>query len=302
MLRFQSSVCPSRRSRSWQPNHLVADSEPTADTAVSADAKDRTMRERGYKPMFNGSDLSGWRNPYSHGEAKIVGDEIHLVADKKFFLVTEKQYADFRMEAEIKLPAGPANSGIMFRCHVEPNRVYGYQAECDGSERRWSAGLYDEGRRGWIWPSTPGRSEDKFLKHEKRSKAHFAKPEIRNALKRDGWNRFVIECRGNRLRTWLNGVMVTDFRDSMDSRGYIAIQHHGEKGQVYRFRNLYIKELPEIPAADSVELVKQQPVSVTSIGPNSVLVDFGKVAFGNVEITLPSVNSGERHEFTTAKT
>ena len=31
--------------------------------------------------------------------------------------------------------------------------------------------------------------------------------------------------------------------DDLDSEGYIAIQHHGEKGQVYRFRNLRIKEL-----------------------------------------------------------
>ena len=29
----------------------------------------------------------------------------------------------------------------------------------------------------------------------------------------------------------------------MDSQGYIGIQHHGERGKVYRFRNLRIKEL-----------------------------------------------------------
>ena len=44
-----------------------------------------TMVSRGYTPLFNGSDLSGWRNPYHHGEAKIVDGEIHLTADKKFF-------------------------------------------------------------------------------------------------------------------------------------------------------------------------------------------------------------------------
>jgi len=38
-------------------------------------------------------------------------------------------------------------------------------------------------------------------------------------------------------------VKITDIRDATDKAGPIGIQHHGEKGQVYRFRNLRIKEL-----------------------------------------------------------
>ena len=145
---------------------------------------------------------------------------------------------------EINLPEGKANSGVMFRCHVEPNKVYGYQAECDGSDRRWSAGLYDEGRRGWVWPSQKGRSKVKeFLKYEEESQAHFAKPEIRDALKRTGWNRYKITCQDNKISIELNGVKVTDLEDDTDAEGHIGIQHHGEKGQTYRFRNIYIKEL-----------------------------------------------------------
>jgi hypothetical protein len=36
--------------------------------------------------------------------------------------------------------------------------------------------------------------------------------------------------------------------DTVDREGYLAIQHHGEKGKIYRFRNLRIRELaaPEI--------------------------------------------------------
>ena len=32
-------------------------------------------------------------------------------------------------------------------------------------------------------------------------------------------------------------------RFSTDAKGPVGIQHHGEKGQTYRFRNLRIKEL-----------------------------------------------------------
>jgi hypothetical protein len=202
------------------------------------------MKKQGFEPLFNNRNTDGWRNPYDFGEAKVVNREIHLTADKKFFLVTEKKYSDFVLFVEINLPEGQANSGVMFRCHVEPNKVYGYQAECDGSDRRWSAGLYDEGRRGWVWPSKKGRSkEKKFLEYEEESQAHFAKPEIRNALKRTGWNRYKIHCSGNQIKIELNGVVVTEIEDDTDAEGFIGIQHHGEKGQTYRFRNIFIKEL-----------------------------------------------------------
>jgi len=139
-------------------------------------------------PLFNGKDTAGWKNPYSWGEVSVVDGEIHLRADKNFFLVTEKAYADFEFEAEVKLPEGQANSGFMFRCHVEKDRVFGYQAEVDGSDRRWSGGLYDEGRRHWQWPPKTG---DRVAE----GKAHFAKPEISGALKRNDWNAYRIICK-----------------------------------------------------------------------------------------------------------
>lgn len=208
---------------------------------ISSTAQDKPARPG--KALFNGKNIDGWRNPFKYGEAKVVDGEIHLQANKKFFLVTEKKYSDFVLHVDIHLPEGKANSGVMFRAHVEPGKVYGYQAECDGSDRRWSGGLYDEGRRQWIWPSTKGRSKDKFLKHEKESLAHFAKPEVKNALKRNGWNHYEIRCKGDHITIKVNGVVTTDFHDDMDAEGFIGIQHHGEKGQVYRFRNIYLEEI-----------------------------------------------------------
>lgn len=264
-----------------------------ASEVADADANSAQLHQRGYEPLFNGKDLTGWRNPYDHGEAKVVNEEIHLVGNKKFFLVTDNEYSDFRLVVDIKLPEGRANSGVMFRCHVQPNRVYGYQAECDGSDRRWSGGLYDEGRRQWIWPSTPGRSEPEFLKHQHESVAFFAQPTIRNLLKRDDWNRYIIECRENRIIIELNGTTVTDFQDPVDVRGHIGVQHHGEKGQVYRFKNLLIKELPVVPAEGVVSLKEQEPKKVRRLRDGAWLVDFGRAAFGNLELRPGADASGE---------
>lgn len=201
-------------------------------------------KKTGFTDIFNGTDTKGWTNPYEWGEVKVVDGEIHLAADKKFFLVTEESYADFVLELEIHLPEGKANSGVMFRCHVEPNKVFGYQAECDGSDRCWSGGLYDEGRRGWIWPSDAKRSkEKKFLEHEEESKAHFATPEVKGALKRNGWNQYRITCIGNKLKIEVNDIVTTEFEDDTDAEGPVGIQHHGEEGAIYKFRNIRIKEL-----------------------------------------------------------
>lgn len=192
-------------------------------------------KEAEWIPLFNGNDLDGWHNPYPHGTASVKNGVIELVADRKFFFAYNEKFSDFIMTAEIKLPKGKANSGILFRSQKKENgSMFGYQAEVDGSDRRWSGGLYDEGRRGWIHPKKPERNpyNEKNWKDTQK-----------NALKRDDWNKYKIKCLGDHLQIWVNGVQTTDLKDSTDSTGFIAIQHHGEKGQVYRFRNLRLLKL-----------------------------------------------------------
>lgn len=183
--------------------------------------------------LFDGKTLTGWRNPYDRGDAKVVDGEIHLTANRKFFLVTEKTFSDFIFEAEVKMPEGKANSGFMFRAHVKPNKVWGYQAEVDTSKRAWSGGLFDESRRKWLYPQNPKDSPTAVAFREK----------TKGCFKPGNWNQFRIQAEGTRLRIWVNEVLCTDFTDEMDATGYIALQHHGEDGQVYRFRNVRIKTL-----------------------------------------------------------
>lgn len=191
------------------------------------------LADEEFVSLFDGKSLDQWENPYKHGEAKIVDGEIHLIANKKFFLCTKEKYADFIFEVEIHLPEGKANSGVMFRAHKQPNKVFGYQAECDGSDRMWSGGLYDEGRRGWLHPKKPNDSESGLA----------FKNGPGQAFKRDDWNLYRIECVGNKIKISVNGTLCTEYTDDKDAEGYIGLQHHGEKGQTYRFRNPRIQVL-----------------------------------------------------------
>jgi hypothetical protein len=192
--------------------------------------------------MFNGKDLSGWENPYQWGKVELVDDEIHLSTVKsKFFLCTTQTYKNFIFEAEVKMPEGKSNSGFLFRCLKKKNKAWGYQAEVDPSDRKWSGGLYDEGRRKWMHPNRDFKVG---------TDAHYTKnlspewtDEKKNSFKRDGWNKYVIECRGPEIKITVNGVLTTHLMDSLDAEGYIGLQHHGEKGKLYRFRNVRITEL-----------------------------------------------------------
>jgi hypothetical protein len=206
----------------------------SAAAAVMSLTAEEAKNADGFVPLFDGKTLAGWRNAYTWGKAEVVGGEIHLTGDKKFFVVTEKTYGDFVFEGDILLPEGKANSGFMFRAHAEPNKVFGYQAEVDGdAKRKWSGGLYDEGRRQWF--ISPIKADPKSVEAF-RARAG-------DCFKRNDWNTYRITCKGSSLKIEVNGVVTTDCVDATDASGVIAIQHHGEKGQTYKFRNLRIKEL-----------------------------------------------------------
>lgn len=198
----------------------------------SGDSSSESTAEKDWTVLFDGQSLEGWYNPYDWGEAEVVDDEIHLRANEKFFLVTEDTYDDFVFEGEVRVPDRESNSGFMFRAQVDTNRVYGYQAEVDPSERAWSGGLYDEGRRGWLHPAEGDSIAGVNFREEHGE-----------AFTPDGWNRYRIRAVGDSLKISVNGERTTAYRDTVDSEGRIGIQHHGEDGKVYRFRNLRIREV-----------------------------------------------------------
>ena len=165
--------------------------------------------------LFNETDLSGFvqRNGEANYEVKdsvIIGTTVLNTPNS--FLCTESKYSDFILELEYKL-LDDMNSGIQIRSESYPEyrdrRVHGYQIEIDPSERAWSAGIYDEGRRGWLYP----------LSGDDHSEA-------RGALKMGEWNTLRVEAIGNSIKTWLNGISISNLVDDMTPEGFIALQVH----------------------------------------------------------------------------
>lgn len=189
--------------------------------------------EEGWVELFNGKDLTGWKQ--LNGTAKYEVIDGAIVGTSKLgtpnsFLTTEKLYSDFVLELEVWVDDA-VNSGIQFRSNSLPEykegRVHGYQCELDPSKRAWTAGIYDEARRGWLYPGS-------------------LSPKGQKAFKNMDWNKIRIECIGNSLRTWLNGVPVAQLIDDATAKGFIGLQVHSihkEKmaGKQIKWRNIRIK-------------------------------------------------------------
>ena len=207
--------------------------------------------EPGFTDLFNGKDLTGWKRVNGNGEYKIEDSQIVGFGENvksNTFLRTEKTYKDFDFRFEMKFDDLSGNSGMMFRGLQKPGadgRVHGYQCEHDnGKARAWTAGLYDEARRGWLQPK---KNNDAKLDTEadKEAQAAFTK-QGQEIMKWDDWNEIRIVCKGKHIQIWLNGKERVDYTDEgkeFTPEGFFALQVHAGKSCKVRWRNIRIKEL-----------------------------------------------------------
>jgi hypothetical protein len=168
--------------------------------------------------LYDGESLDNWRQ-YGDAIYAADGDSIlgRVGGGGQSFLISEETFGDFVLEVDVKTEE-PGNSGIQIRSHEQENgRPFGYQIEIDPSSRAWTGGLYDEDRRGWLQDLE-------------------ANPAGRAAFEHQGWNRFRIECVGPWIKTWVNGVAVTDYFDTADLEGFIALQVHSGNNTRVRWR------------------------------------------------------------------
>jgi len=185
-----------------------------------------------WQELFNGEDLQGWEKLNGTAEYRVEDNVIIGVSQMNTpntFLATTEMYDDFILEFDFKVDDG-LNSGVQFRSNSLPEyrdgRVHGYQFEIDPSGRAWTGGIYDEARRGWLYPLS-------------------FNPDGQKAFKNEEWNSARIEAIGNSIRTWVNGVPCADIIDNTTSSGFIALQVHSignadQEGKTVAWRNIRI--------------------------------------------------------------
>ncbi|MBC7829671.1 MAG: DUF1080 domain-containing protein [Chitinophagaceae bacterium] len=216
--------------------------------------------EKGWKNLFDGKSFTGWKKLAGNADYKIENGAIvgvTVASSPNTFLVTEEEYGDFIAEMEIKLEDSSINSGVQFKSKFDPagregkGLVYGYQFELDPSSRKWTGGIYDEARRGWLYPLT-------------------LNPKAQNAFKQGVYNKIRIESIGNTIKTWVNGTLTGYLVDTLSEEGFIGLQVHSvgkpeQVGKKMYWKNIRIKvaNLKATPIPKEVSVVNLIPNSLT---------------------------------------
>jgi len=196
--------------------------------------------DEGFKPLFDGKTLTGWRPLDVTGEQVAPADSAFSVKEgvlycsgkgNDYWIVAPGTYGDFVLRLEYKL-VKRSNSGVFLRVPKPGHPAFlGFEVQILG----------DSGEP----PSL----------HSTGSIYDVLAP-MRNMAKPEGeWNQLQISCKGSHLRVVLNDFKVidTDFAkltepigkftfpySQLPKEGWLGVQNHG--GEIW-FKKIEVKEL-----------------------------------------------------------
>jgi len=217
------------------PVLIVAGAAPGADdwsAGVKFPASEKPVK------LFNGKDFEGWEGNTGEGgtpkyftvkEGAIVARNEKENAPKvSNYLLTKKNYRNFRLVFEGKLAESSMHSGIS---------LWGKKYEKDAEKNSYQGHLV-------MFPSGWG-----FYDLYRRNSIYQDDGRAKKADNKD-WNKMEILAIGNRIRLAVNGQLVADWEDpkpELCEAGPIGLQLHSNPNvaQEVRFRGLILSENPE---------------------------------------------------------
>ncbi len=203
-----------------------------ADDAPPAGLSPEEAKE-GFIGLFDGKSFDGWQ-----GDVKgyaVEGDAMVCKCKHNARLYTAKQYANFILRFEFKLPSG-GNNGVGIRTPMKGTSAYvGMEIQILDNKHPKYKDLQPDQFHGSIYGGVP-------------AKRGFLKPVGQ-------WNQQEIIADGSRIKVTLNGTVITDadlskIDKTMDGQphpglhnatGYIGFLGYGDP---VAFRSVRIKELP----------------------------------------------------------
>jgi len=217
------------QSEVWYRNIRIEEHESEVKTEETAQKLQTTGKEG--TPIFDGKTFDGWefRNNekwFRIVDGAIVCGSLTEQIPRNEFITSKKEYGDFTLYIECKAIGRGANGGIQFRSVCTPanagnsNEMIGYQADMTDTASYWGA-IYDESRR------------NRFIAEPPREL-------IRRIFRPNDWNLYVIVCKGNNVKMYLNGELTVDYTETdanIPARGFIGLQIHGgppSEGSVFQ--------------------------------------------------------------------
>ena len=198
-----------------------------------------TQQEEGFRPLFNGKDLEGWKVSGGKEEKWAVeGGAICCLGGGGGWLLTTQEYDNYDLRLEYKMSKG-GNSGVALRTPLQGNPAYaGMEIQLIDDEN-WP-GLQTWQHTGSIYEIVPAAKQ---------------------ANKPIGeWNQLRIVAKGSRITIELNGETLvdadlTDYKDRVEgdkekgkqphpglarTKGHLGFQSYNTR---IEFRKVRLKEL-----------------------------------------------------------
>jgi len=195
--------------------------------------KNIKLKPLGLAPLFNGKDLTGWKN---HPESKSTftanaNGEIHVTSTGRGVLESEKQFGDFVMQMEAISHAPELNSGMFIRS-VPGEFANGYESQIHNGIKDGDRKQPKDFGTGGIYRRVPARV---VVPNDKE------------------WFYKTIVADGPHISVWINGYQVTDWTDDRKpdknprnglrtEAGTLQLQGHDPTTDL-SFRNIRAREL-----------------------------------------------------------
>ncbi len=229
----------------------------TVATGTALLQADEASKDK-FRPLFNGTDLSGWVLVNTPPETWSIKDGMLVCTGKPIGEIrTEKMYQNFVLEVEWRHMVPGGNAGIfVWADDITARGVPFHRSiEVQVLENAYgqSAGHTTHGdifpiHGATMTPMNGRGGGSRAFPTEERSRPS---PE---------WNHYRIECRDGEISLAVNGKLVTRGRDASPRKGYVCLE---SEGGVVHYRNLKIQELPETP-------VDEKHVAVANRGYRSL--------------------------------
>jgi Domain of Unknown Function (DUF1080) len=196
--------------------------------------------EQGWRQLFNGKDLSGWKH-VGKGDMVVEDGLIHGKGGMGLLYWTKEKFSNCTIRVVYKMQKENSNAGVFIRIPIEPREewmpvYYGYEVQIDNH------------------PETSG--EDEY--HVTGTLYSLTKPLAKPGKPGPQWNTMEITVDGPRTIVYVNGEKVTDYKEGdpvperkfdfepyhglRPNSGYIGLQNHGADDVVY-FKEVAVKPL-----------------------------------------------------------
>jgi hypothetical protein len=198
-----------------------------------------------FRPLFNGKDLSGWRNINTAPDTWSVRDGMIITSGTPMgVLCTTQQYENYVLYIEWMHMEPGGNSGVFMWSDAVPQEksVYPSGLEVQMLELDWPklntrngvtppdayvhGELFGVGKLK-ITPDNPRGPRSKSIENR--------------ALGRGNWNTYHIVAIDGVVKLSVNGKFVNGISQASHKKGYLCLESEGAEA---RFRNIRMLELP----------------------------------------------------------